>query len=80
MQFFMLRSLAIAILTGYRWFVSPLLGPRCRFYPSCSCYAQTAIEMYGVRRGAWLAMRRLLRCHPWHIGGFDPVPARDSHA
>jgi putative membrane protein insertion efficiency factor len=58
----------------YRYGLSPLLGPSCRFYPSCSEYAQQAIARHGVLRGAWLASKRLLRCNPWHCGGHDPVP------
>ena len=68
------RKLLMWIIRGYQLGVSPLLGPRCRFYPSCSCYAQTAIERYGVLRGGWLGLRRLLRCHPFREGGYDPVP------
>jgi uncharacterized protein len=64
------------LLTGYRMFVSPLLGPRCRFYPSCSAYALEAVQVHGALRGSWLAARRLSRCHPFHAGGLDPVPAR----
>jgi putative membrane protein insertion efficiency factor len=60
-------------LTAYRKLVSPLLGPRCRFHPSCSCYAHEAVVRYGWR-GLGLAARRLLRCHPWNPGGIDPVP------
>jgi uncharacterized protein len=62
----------------YRYFVSPMLGPNCRFYPSCSCYAEEAIEHHGIVRGSYLAARRILRCHPWHPGGYDPVPPPQS--
>jgi len=66
----------VLLLTGYRMFISPLLGPRCRFYPSCSAYALEAVQVHGALRGSWLAARRLSRCHPFHAGGLDPVPAR----
>jgi uncharacterized protein len=62
------------LITGYRRFISPLLGARCRFYPSCSAYALEAISVHGAARGSWLAVRRLGRCHPFHRGGLDPVP------
>ncbi len=68
--------LLVLLLTGYRMFISPLLGPRCRFYPSCSAYALEAVQVHGALRGSWLAARRLSRCHPFHAGGLDPVPAR----
>ena len=58
----------------YRWMISPLLGPRCRFYPSCSEYAIAAVQNHGIIRGLFLTVKRLLRCHPWHPGGVDPVP------
>jgi uncharacterized protein len=75
------RKLLMWIIRGYQLGVSPMLGPRCRFYPSCSCYAHTAIERYGVLRGGWLGIRRLLRCHPFREGGYDPVPDnRVTHA
>jgi len=57
----------------YRHYISPLRGPTCRFYPSCSAYAQEAIEKYGTIKGGWLAVRRVLRCHPFNPGGYDPV-------
>lgn len=57
----------------YQYLLSPLLKPCCRFYPSCSQYALLAIENYGVSKGLWLACRRLLRCHPWADGGYDPI-------
>jgi putative membrane protein insertion efficiency factor len=66
--------LLIWLLSGYRKVVSPLLGPRCRFYPSCSAYALEAVQVHGAGRGSWLAVRRLSRCHPFHPGGLDPVP------
>ena len=59
---------------GYRRFISPLLGPRCRFAPSCSEYALTALAEHGAARGLWLAVARIARCHPFHPGGYDPVP------
>jgi putative membrane protein insertion efficiency factor len=65
-----------AIVLAYRYALSPLLGPRCRFYPSCSGYALEALEQHGALAGAWLALRRIARCHPWHPGGYDPVPGR----
>jgi putative membrane protein insertion efficiency factor len=64
----------MVLLAGYRRFISPLLGPRCRFYPSCSAYALEAVQVHGALRGSWLAVRRLSRCHPFHRGGLDPVP------
>jgi hypothetical protein len=69
-----MRAPLIALIRVYQLFVSPLLGNHCRFYPSCSQYAREAIEQHGALRGGWLAIRRLLRCHPWHPGGVDPVP------
>jgi hypothetical protein len=69
-----MRQVLMAIIRLYQLTLSPLLGPRCRFYPSCSCYAHTAIERHGVVRGTWLGLRRLLRCHPFTAGGYDPVP------
>ena len=69
-----MRTLAIFLIRVYQWTISPLLGPNCRFYPSCSQYAAEAIDRFGVLRGAWLAVKRIGRCHPWHPGGYDPVP------
>ena len=64
----------IRILQGYKRWLSPLLGPRCRFVPTCSDYAMTAIERFGAIKGSWLALRRIGRCHPLNPGGHDPVP------
>jgi len=69
-----MRALLMGLIRVYQWTLSPLLGPRCLFYPSCSCYAHAAIERYGVLRGSRLALRRLLRCHPFSPGGYDPLP------
>ena len=71
----LLRETAIVPVRIYRVLVSPLLGPSCRFAPSCSRYAEEAIRSHGLARGAWLALRRVLRCHPRSPGGYDPVPA-----
>jgi len=62
------------VLRGYQRWISPLLGPACRFHPTCSHYASEAIERHGAARGVWLALRRVGRCHPFHAGGLDPVP------
>lgn len=69
-----MRRLVSRLLQAYKCLVSPLLGQNCRFYPSCADYAREAVERHGVVRGFWLAARRVGRCHPWHPGGFDPVP------
>jgi putative membrane protein insertion efficiency factor len=71
-------QLMLAALAGYRRWVSPLLPPRCRFYPTCSAYAAEALRVHGALRGGWLALRRLARCHPFHSGGVDPVPPATS--
>lgn len=70
----MIARLLVLLIRGYQIALSPLLGPRCRFYPSCSSYAVEALRTHGALRGSWLAGRRLLRCHPWNPGGLDPVP------
>ncbi len=64
----------LALIHIYRYSLSPLLGPNCRFFPSCSDYALQAIDKHGAGYGSWLALKRIARCHPWHPGGFDPVP------
>ena len=69
-----MKRLLLGLITLYRWTLSPFLGSRCRFYPSCSQYAAEAIVVHGAARGAWLALKRILRCHPFNSGGVDPVP------
>jgi len=68
------RRAAATVIRGYQLLLSPLLPPSCRFTPSCSQYALEAVTRHGALRGSWLAARRLARCHPFHPGGFDPVP------
>jgi putative membrane protein insertion efficiency factor len=74
-----MKSFLIVVLRGYRYWISPLMGRHCRFYPTCSEYAVEAIAAYGAVRGLALALRRLGRCHPWHAGGVDPVPQQHHH-
>lgn len=75
-----MRFVLKILIRAYQWVLSPLLGPSCRFYPSCSHYALEAIENHGALRGVWLTVKRISRCHPWHEGGFDPVPTcKHSH-
>jgi len=69
-----MRALLLTLIAAYRMLISPLLGPRCRFHPSCSCYAQTAIQRFGPWHGGGLALKRIVRCYPLNPGGVDPVP------
>lgn len=71
----MLKKVLLLLIQAYRQFISPLFLPQCRYQPTCSAYAMEAIERFGVVRGSGLALRRILRCHPFHPGGYDPVPA-----
>lgn len=70
-----MRHALLLLIQVYRYTLSPLLGARCRFYPTCSAYGLEAIRRYGAWRGGWLTLKRLGRCHPWHAGGVDPVPS-----
>jgi putative membrane protein insertion efficiency factor len=70
-----MKRALLLLLRGYKLGISPFLGQNCRFYPSCSDYAAQAIDLHGPARGSLLAARRLCKCHPWHPGGLDPVPA-----
>ena len=70
----------IVLIAGYRRIISPLLGNRCRYVPSCSVYTQDALAQYGIVRGGWMGVRRIGRCHPFNDGGFDPVPAPSTHS
>jgi len=69
---------AMKLIGGYRRFISPLLRSNCRYRPTCSEYAQEAFRIHGLFRGGWLAVKRIGRCHPWHEGGYDPVPPHRS--
>ncbi len=73
-----LSLLLRALIRGYQLLISPLLPASCRYLPSCSAYAAEALELHGPAKGGWLAVRRILRCHPWGGSGFDPVPRPDA--
>jgi putative membrane protein insertion efficiency factor len=74
-----MNRLLVWLLRAYQLLVSPMLGPSCRFYPTCSNYAIEAVKLHGAARGSWLAVRRVCRCHPWTDGGNDPVPGSPHH-
>jgi len=71
-----MKTLLMALIQVYRYTLSPMLGRQCRFEPSCSMYALEALQVHGALRGSWMATKRVCRCHPWHPGGYDPVPPR----
>jgi putative membrane protein insertion efficiency factor len=71
-----MKTVLLVLIKIYRYAISPMLGRHCRFEPSCSAYALEAIGTHGAAHGGWLATKRLCRCHPWHPGGYDPVPPR----
>lgn len=73
-----MKPILLLLLRFYKYAISPMLGQNCRFYPSCSEYAATAIDTHGALKGSWLAGRRLCKCHPWHPGGIDLVPPADE--
>lgn len=68
------RKVVVILIRGYQQVISPLFPPTCKYYPTCSTYAVTAVERYGVLKGSWLAVKRIVRCNPWSHGGYDPVP------
>jgi putative membrane protein insertion efficiency factor len=74
------KHVLIAVMKAYRAVVSPLYGQVCKFHPTCSAYALEALEVHGAAKGSWLAMRRLVRCHPWSLGGYDPVPGSERES
>lgn len=73
-----MKRILLGLIAAYRILLSPVLGPSCRFYPTCSAYAAEAIGTHGALRGAWLAVKRIGKCHPWHPGGVDPVPPKGN--
>lgn len=73
-----IKTFLLCLIKSYQYLISPLLGNYCRFYPSCSYYAKTALKRFGLTRGICLIIRRLLRCHPFHPGGVDPVPKKSN--
>lgn len=74
----MLRQIVCLPIKLYQYLISPLLKPSCRYYPSCSQYAEGAIKQHGITKGLWMALKRILRCHPWARGGYDPVLPNDE--
>lgn len=76
---FMLKKLFLSIIRIYQRFISPMTPPTCRFYPTCSEYTKEAIEVYGAFKGGYMGVKRILKCHPFHEGGFDPVPLKKTN-
>ncbi|EJY95719.1 membrane protein insertion efficiency factor YidD [Staphylococcus arlettae] len=74
-----MKKLFLGVIYLYQNFISPLTPPTCRFYPTCSAYTKEAIEVYGAFKGGWLGIKRILKCHPLHKGGFDPVPLKKKN-
>jgi len=74
-----MRKIISGIITLYRYLLSPILGPSCRFSPTCSEYAQTAVMRFGVFKGGWIAIKRIVSCHPWGKSGYDPVPEKKKN-
>ncbi|MFB5197358.1 membrane protein insertion efficiency factor YidD [Neobacillus sp. KR4-4] len=75
----MVKNFFLAIIRFYQVAISPLKPPTCRFYPTCSHYGVEAIQRFGALKGGWLTLKRISKCHPFHPGGLDPVPEKDSH-
>ncbi|KYD30408.1 hypothetical protein B4110_2971 [Parageobacillus toebii] len=73
------KKLLISFIRFYQIFISPLKPPTCRFYPTCSHYGLEAVKRFGAIKGGWLTIKRILKCHPFHPGGFDPVPEKQEH-
>nr|WP_235603601.1 membrane protein insertion efficiency factor YidD [Parageobacillus toebii] len=74
-----MKKLLISFIRFYQIFISPLKPPTCRFYPTCSHYGLEAVKRFGAIKGGWLTIKRILKCHPFHPGGFDPVPEKQEH-
>lgn len=74
-----MKAILVALIRFYQRSISPLFPPRCRFQPTCSQYGLEAIQMYGVLKGSWLLLKRISKCHPFHHGGFDPVPIKEDN-
>ena len=73
-----MRKVISGIIGFYRYVISPILGPRCRYIPTCSEYSQTAVTRFGVIKGGWISIKRILSCHPWGNSGYDPVPEKKT--